>query len=59
MIKNFIDIANAGFLRPQSKEFGGWWGAFNDAITKVLEGQTDSATAVKDACAAMDTANGK
>ena len=59
MIKNFIDIANAGFPRPQSKEFGGWWGAFNDAITKVLEGQTDSATAVKDACAAMDTANGK
>jgi arabinogalactan oligomer/maltooligosaccharide transport system substrate-binding protein len=59
MIKSFADLANAGFPRPQSKEFGSWWGAFDDATTKVLEGNTDPATAVKDACAAMNTANNK
>lgn len=53
------DIAAAGYPRPQSAEFGNWWGAFNDATTKVLEGQADSAAAVAEACAAMNTANGK
>lgn len=58
-VKAFIDIANAGFPRPQSKEFGGWWGAFDDAHKKVLEGAVDPTTAVADACAAMNTANNK
>jgi len=53
------EIAAAGYPRPQSAEFGAWWGAFNDATTKVLEGQADSATAVAEACTAMNTANGK
>jgi arabinogalactan oligomer/maltooligosaccharide transport system substrate-binding protein len=59
MIGTFADIAAAGFPRPQSAEFGNWWGAFNDATTKVIEGQADSATAVAEACAAMNTANSK
>ena len=59
MIAAFADIANAGFPRPQSAEFGNWWGAFDDATTKVLEGQSDGATAVAEACAAMNTANNK
>ena len=58
-IADFADIANAGFPRPQSKEFGGWWGAFDDAHTKVLEGAADAETAVTEACAAMNTANNK
>jgi arabinogalactan oligomer/maltooligosaccharide transport system substrate-binding protein len=58
-VKIAADIANAGFPRPQSAEFGNWWGAFNDATTKVLEGQMDSAAAVVEACATMNTANGK
>jgi arabinogalactan oligomer/maltooligosaccharide transport system substrate-binding protein len=59
MIGAFAEIANGGFPRPQSAEFGNWWGAFNDATTKVLEGQADSASAVAEACATMNTANGK
>lgn len=59
MVKGFADIANAGFPRPQSKEFGSWWGAFDDATTKVLEGQSDPAAAVTEACSAMNTANNK
>jgi arabinogalactan oligomer/maltooligosaccharide transport system substrate-binding protein len=59
MIKTFADIANAGFPRPQSAEFGNWWGPFNDATTKLLEGQGDAATVVAEACAAMNTANKK
>jgi arabinogalactan oligomer/maltooligosaccharide transport system substrate-binding protein len=59
MIAAFAEIANAGYPRPQSAEFGNWWGAFNDATTKVLEGQADSAAAVAEACATMNTANGK
>jgi arabinogalactan oligomer/maltooligosaccharide transport system substrate-binding protein len=58
-IAEFANIANAGFPRPQSAEFGAWWGAFNDAITKVLEGQSEPADAVAEACAAMNTANNK
>ncbi|MEW6404788.1 MAG: extracellular solute-binding protein [Chloroflexota bacterium] len=59
MIAAFAEIANAGYPRPQSAEFGNWWGAFNDATTKVLEGQADSTAAVAEACATMNTANGK
>lgn len=59
MIGDFANIANAGFPRPQSKEFGAWWGAFDDATTKVLEGAAEPEAAVADACAAMNTANNK
>ncbi|HSL47121.1 MAG TPA: extracellular solute-binding protein [Anaerolineales bacterium] len=59
MIAGFADIANAGFPRPQSTEFGSWWGAFDDATTKVLEGQSEPEAAVTEACAAMNTANNK
>ena len=59
LVQAAADIAAAGYPRPQSAEFGNWWGAFNDATTKVLEGQSDSAAAVAEACAAMNTANNK
>ncbi len=59
MIGTFADIAAQGFPRPQSTEFGNWWGAFGDAITKVLEGQAEPAAAVSEACATMNTANNK
>ncbi len=59
MIAAFADIANAGFPRPQSAEFGNWWGAFDDASTKVLGGQADGASAAAEACAAMNAANNK
>ena len=59
LVKAFADAAAAGFPRPQSKEFGNWWGPFGDAVTKVMEGQSKPADAVKEACAAMNKANGK
>lgn len=59
LVKAFADAAAAGFPRPQSKEFGNWWGPFGDAVTKVMEGQSAPADAVKEACAAMNKASGK
>jgi arabinogalactan oligomer/maltooligosaccharide transport system substrate-binding protein len=59
LVKAFADAAAAGYPRPQSKEFGNWWGPFGDAVTKVMEGKSAPADAVKEACAAMNKANGK
>ncbi len=59
LVKAFVDAASAGFPRPQSKEFGNWWGPFGDAVTKVMEGKSEPAAAVKEACDAMNKASGK
>ncbi|MBP7687011.1 MAG: extracellular solute-binding protein [Thermoflexales bacterium] len=59
LVKAFADAAAAGFPRPQSKEFGNYWGPFGDAVTKVLEGKLTPAEAVTEACGAMNKANGK
>jgi len=59
LVKAYADAAAAGFPRPQSKEFSNWWGPFGDAVTKVMEGKSTPADAVKEACAAMNKANGK
>jgi arabinogalactan oligomer/maltooligosaccharide transport system substrate-binding protein len=56
---NFAQAAAAGFPRPQSVEFGNWWGPFGDAVTKVMEGKSEPAAAVKEACAVMNKASGK
>jgi arabinogalactan oligomer/maltooligosaccharide transport system substrate-binding protein len=36
-----------------------YWGNFDNAWKQVLDTGADAATAVADACAAMDAANGK
>ncbi|HUI89830.1 MAG TPA: extracellular solute-binding protein [Anaerolineales bacterium] len=59
LVKAFADIAAAGYPRPQSKEFGNYWGPFGDAMTAVFGGKAAPADAVTTACAAMDKANGK
>jgi arabinogalactan oligomer/maltooligosaccharide transport system substrate-binding protein len=59
LVKAFADAAAAGFPRPQTAEFGNWWGPFGDAVTKVMEGQLKPVEAVTEACAAMNKANGK
>ncbi len=59
LVKAFGDIAAAGFPRPQSKEFGNYWGAFGDAVTAVISGKATPADAVATACATMNKANGK
>ena len=59
LVKAFADIAAGGFPRPQSKEFGNYWGPFGDAMTAVLADKATPQQAVTDACAAMNKANGK
>jgi len=58
-VAGFALASATGFPRPQSKEFGNYWGPFGDMVTKVLEGTIDPATGVTDACKAMNEANGK
>lgn len=59
LVTAFADAGGAGFPRPQSVEFGNWWGPFGDAVTKVMEGQSSPTDAVAEACAAMNKASGK
>ncbi len=59
LVKAFADIAANGYPRPQSAEFGNYWGPFGDAMTAVLAGKATPTDAVKTACAAMNTANKK
>ena len=57
--KSFAEAIAKGIPRPQTKEFGNYWGAFGDAWTKVLTAAADPTATVAAACATMDKANGK
>ncbi len=59
LVQAFADAGAAGFPRPQSVEFGNWWGPFGDAVTKVMEDVSEPEAAVTEACAAMNQASGK
>jgi arabinogalactan oligomer/maltooligosaccharide transport system substrate-binding protein len=59
LVKSFADIAAAGYPRPQSAEFGNYWGPFGDALTAVVSGKATATAAVATACATMNTANKK
>ena len=59
LVASFAEAVYAGDPRPQSKEFGNYWGAFGDAWRQVLDAGTDPAAAVATACTTMDAANGK
>jgi arabinogalactan oligomer/maltooligosaccharide transport system substrate-binding protein len=56
--QGFADAAADGLPRPQNAQFNNWWGPFGDALNKVIDTGADPATAVKDACAAMNEASG-
>ena len=58
-VQTFADAAAAGFPRPQSTEFGNYWGPFGTAIAEVLNDGADPVTAVQKATQAMNAANGK
>ena len=58
-VQTFADAAAAGFPRPQSTEFGNYWGPFGIAINKVLNDGVNPVTAVQEATQAMNAANGK
>jgi len=59
LVKGFSDAASTGVPRPQIQELDNFWTPFGDAVTKALDGGEDANKAIADACAAMDTANGK
>lgn len=59
LVKAFADIAAGGYPRPQSAEFGNYWGPFGDMITASLNAKATPADAVATACKAMNTANKK
>ncbi len=56
--QGFADAVATGFPRPQVKQLDNFWGNFGNALQLVLESGTDATTAVADACAAMNEANG-
>jgi maltose-binding protein MalE len=58
-VQTFADAAAEGFPRPQSTEFGKYWGPFGTAINKVLNDGVNPVTAVQEATQAMNAANGK
>ena len=58
-VRIFADAAAAGFPRPQTTEFGNYWGPFGTAINEVLNNGADPVAAVKTATDAMNAANGK
>jgi arabinogalactan oligomer / maltooligosaccharide transport system substrate-binding protein len=59
LVTEFATIAAGGFPRPQSAEFGNYWGPFGDAMTAVFSGKATATAAVATACATMNTANKK
>jgi arabinogalactan oligomer/maltooligosaccharide transport system substrate-binding protein len=59
LVQAFANIAAGGFPRPQSAEFGNYWGPFGDALTAVVSGTATPTDAVMTACQTMNTANGK
>lgn len=59
LVAAFAEASASGFPRPQSPEFANFWTPFGDAWTKVVEGASTPADAVKAACAAMNKANNK
>jgi arabinogalactan oligomer / maltooligosaccharide transport system substrate-binding protein len=54
----FAVAVENGALRPQRPELGGFWDNFGNALNQVLDEGTDPATAVTEACQAMNDANG-
>jgi arabinogalactan oligomer/maltooligosaccharide transport system substrate-binding protein len=59
LVAAFAQAGAAGFPRPQSAEFGNYWGPFGDMLTKVMEGKAAPEAGVAEACAAMNKANNK
>ena len=56
--QGFSDAVATGFPRPQIKQLDNFWGNFGNAQQLILETGADPVTAIADACAAMDKANG-
>jgi arabinogalactan oligomer/maltooligosaccharide transport system substrate-binding protein len=53
----FAGLMPSGYARPTLAALNNYWGNFGTAINAAVDKGTDPATAVSDACAAMDKAN--
>lgn len=58
IVQGFADAATAGLPRPQSKQFGNYWGPFGDAVNQVLDKNADPAATITNACKLMNDASG-
>jgi arabinogalactan oligomer/maltooligosaccharide transport system substrate-binding protein len=58
LVATFSEASAQGFPRPQSTFFGNYWTPFGDMFTKAIEGAATPEEAVKEACDAMNAANG-
>jgi arabinogalactan oligomer / maltooligosaccharide transport system substrate-binding protein len=58
IVQGFADAAAAGLPRPQSAQFGNYWGPFGDAINQVLDKAADPTATVAAACKSMNEASG-
>ncbi len=57
LVKAFADAAAVGFPRPQVAALDNFWSNFDSAVTKIVEGKSTPADAIKEACDAMNKAN--
>lgn len=58
LINAFAQASAQGFPRPQSVQFGNYWGPFGAMVDSVLSGVVSPATGVMNACDTMNQANG-
>jgi arabinogalactan oligomer/maltooligosaccharide transport system substrate-binding protein len=58
IVQGFADAAAAGLPRPQTIQFGNYWGPFGDAVNKVVDTDADPAATVAEACGLMNEASG-
>jgi arabinogalactan oligomer/maltooligosaccharide transport system substrate-binding protein len=59
LVEGFATASFTGVPRPLIPELSNFWGNFDNAITKVLDGGEDPSAAISEACSLMNTANGK
>jgi arabinogalactan oligomer/maltooligosaccharide transport system substrate-binding protein len=58
IVQGFADAAAAGLPRPQTKQFGNYWGPFGDAVNAVIDKTADPTATVANACSLMNKASG-
>jgi arabinogalactan oligomer/maltooligosaccharide transport system substrate-binding protein len=58
LVDSFADAIDQGYAWPHAEAMSDYWGNFDRAWNRVLVDGVEPATAVEEACAAMDAASG-
>lgn len=58
IVQGFADAAASGLPRPQTKQFGNYWGPFGNAVNEVLDKAADPTATIATACSTMNQASG-